>query len=215
MTESIFQRFGPPSMIIAKFVPGFASVATALAGALRLRYLAFALFDTMGAALWVGVGVALGYVFHDVINEVVGKLVALGRDGVIIVAAVFGAWILIKWWRRHLFIRQLRMDRVSVEELRVLIDAHKVSTILDVRPPLLQQATGHIPGARMVDVAHIEEGIKGLSPDGEVVVYCACPNEASSIEVAQRLMKLGFNRIRPLRGGIDAWIKAGLEVERT
>jgi rhodanese-related sulfurtransferase len=67
----------------------------------------------------------------------------------------------------------------------------------------------------MVDIAHIGESIKGLSPGGEVVVYCACPNEASSVDVARRLMKLGFNRIRPLRGGIDAWIKAGLEVERT
>ena len=36
-TESIFQRFGPASMLFAKFVPGFASVATALAGALRSR----------------------------------------------------------------------------------------------------------------------------------------------------------------------------------
>jgi rhodanese-related sulfurtransferase len=50
--------------------------------------------------------------------------------------------------------------------------------------------------------------------DGEVVVYCACPNEATAVKVAQRLQKLGFKRIRPLHGGIDAWIEAGLEVER-
>ena len=37
-TETIFGRYGPASMIFAKFVPGCASVATALAGAIGLRY---------------------------------------------------------------------------------------------------------------------------------------------------------------------------------
>src|SRR5471030_3116060 len=50
--ESIFQRFGATSMLFAKFVPGFASVATALAGAMRLRYAVFVLFDAIGAGLW-------------------------------------------------------------------------------------------------------------------------------------------------------------------
>src|SRR6202795_1640037 len=53
-TESIFERFGATSMVFAKFVPGFASVATALAGAMRLRYAVFVLFDAVGAGLWVG-----------------------------------------------------------------------------------------------------------------------------------------------------------------
>src|SRR5213082_4217911 len=48
-TESIFQRFGATSMLFAKFVPGFASVATALAGVAGLRYWKFALFDALGA----------------------------------------------------------------------------------------------------------------------------------------------------------------------
>src|SRR5215475_548038 len=84
-TESIFQRFGPASMLFAKFVPGFASVATALAGALRLNYLKFVLFDAGGAALWVGVAVGLGYVFNNAIGEVMRKLSDLGRYGVLIV----------------------------------------------------------------------------------------------------------------------------------
>jgi rhodanese-related sulfurtransferase len=61
---------------------------------------------------------------------------------------------------------------------------------------------------------NIAAGFKGLPVDGEVIVYCACPNEATAVKVAQRLQKLGFKRIRPLQGGIDAWIEAGLDVER-
>src|SRR5437016_13448133 len=99
-TESIFQRFGPASMLFAKFVPGFASVATALAGALRLPYWMFVLFDAMGAALWVGVGVGLGYLFRNAIEEVMTKLSSLGQYGLALIVAGFIVWILIKWFRR-------------------------------------------------------------------------------------------------------------------
>ena len=213
-TETIFQRFGPASMLFAKFVPGFASVATALAGALRLRYAIFVLFDAIGAGLWVGVGVGLGYVFRDAIGDVMAELAALGKYGVMLIVCAFALWILIKWLRRRLFIRQLRMDRVSVDELRGLIDGAKVGAIVDVRSPLSQEATGRIPGALAVDIHDIAKGIGDVAKDDEVVVYCACPNEATAVKVAQQLKKLGFKRIRPLTGGIDAWIGAGNAVER-
>jgi membrane protein DedA with SNARE-associated domain/rhodanese-related sulfurtransferase len=212
-TESIFQRFGPSSMLFAKFVPGFASVATALAGALRLRYWKFVLFDAGGAALWSGVAIGLGYLFRDAIEEVMNRLSALGKYGLMLVIAGFLAWILVKSWRRHLFIKQLRMDRVSVEELRDLMDKKQVQALVDVRSAITQAATGRIPGARAIDMQHIAAGFDGVPVEGEVIVYCACPNEATAVKVAQKLRKLGYKRIRPLHGGIDAWIDAGLEVE--
>ena len=213
-TESIFQRFGPASMLFAKFIPGFASVATALAGALRLNYLKFVLFDAGGAGLWVGVAVLLGFLFSDAIGTMIEKLNSLGRYGVMIVIAGFVAWIAFKWLRRYLFVKQLRMDRVSVGELRDMMEQNKVQALVDVRSAITQAATGRIPGARAIDMQNIAAGFKGLPVDGEVIVYCACPNEATAVKVAQRLQKLGFKRIRPLQGGIDAWIEAGLDVER-
>ena len=213
-TESIFQRFGPVSMVFAKFVPGFASVATALAGGVGLRYWLFVAFDAIGAALWVSVGVGLGYVFRNAIDDAMNTLKSLGHYGVVLILAGFAIWVLVRWYRRYLFARQLRMDRVSVDELRELIAENKVNAIVDVRSSLSQAATGRIPGARTVDVNRIVESFDGVSADGEVIVYCACPNEATAVKVAQQLKRLGFKRIRPLRGGIDAWIDAGLQVER-
>jgi len=212
-TENIFERFGPTSMLVAKFVPGFASVATAMAGAVRLRYALFVAFDAIGAALWVSVGVGLGYLFRNAIDDAMNTLKALGQYGLMLVVAGFIAWVLIKAWRRWMFVRQLRMDRVSVDELRELIDDHKINAIVDVRSPITQAATGRIPGARAIDMQKITESFKGVPVDGEVVVYCACPNEATAVKVAQSLAKLGYKRIRPLHGGIDAWIAAGLAVE--
>jgi len=201
-------------MVFAKFVPGFASVATALAGAVGLRYWLFVAFDAIGAALWVSVGVGLGYVFRNAIDDAMNTLKSLGHYGVVLILAGFAIWVLVRWYRRYLFARQLRMDRVSVDELRELIAENKVNAIVDVRSSLSQAATGRIPGARTVDVNRIVESFDGVSADGEVIVYCACPNEATAVKVAQQLKRLGFKRIRPLRGGIDAWIDAGLQVER-
>jgi len=212
-TESIFQRFGATSMLFAKFVPGFAAVATALAGAMRLRYAVFVLFDAIGAGLWVGLGVGLGYIFRNAISEVMATLSALGQYGLMLIIAGFVVWILVKWWRRRMFIKQLRMDRVSVDELRTLMDQSKINAIIDVRSPLMQASTGRIPGARTIDMKKIAESFEGVPVDGEVIVYCACPNEATAVKVAQMLRKVGYKRIRPLHGGIDAWIEAGNAVE--
>jgi membrane protein DedA with SNARE-associated domain/rhodanese-related sulfurtransferase len=213
-TESIFTRWGARSLTLAKFVPGFASVATAMAGIVRLSPWRFLLFDAIGAALWSGVAIALGYVFRDAVNDVLDVLSAMGRIGLVVVAAAFVAYLIFKWVQRQRFIRQLKMDRMTVHELRQLIAAGKPTTVVDVRSPLSQAATGRIPGAISVDVTNMKLDLLVIEPTHEVVVYCACPNEASAVTVAKALIAHGFRRVRPLAGGIDAWIEAGHEVER-
>ena len=213
-TESIFDRYGAGSMLVAKFVPGFASVATAMAGAVRLPYWKFLFFDGLGAALWVGVGLGLGRLFRDAIGEALETLQSLGKYGVLLLAAALVVYIAARWWQRYLFVRQLRADRVTVHELYDMIDQQRVRAILDVRAPVAQQASGRIPGAHAIDLARIAESVVGVPTEGEIVVYCACPNDASAVKVAQQLQRLGFRRVRPLQGGIDAWIDAGFAVDR-
>jgi rhodanese-related sulfurtransferase len=157
--------------------------------------------------------VGLGYVFRDAIGDVMAKLSSLGKYGLMLIIAGFAIWILVKWWRRYLFVKQLRMDRVSVDELKQMLEQNQVQALVDVRSALTQAATGRIPGALAIDMQKIEDAFKGVPIDGEVVLYCACPNEATAVKVAQKLRKVGYKRIRPLLGGIDAWIDAGLEVE--
>jgi membrane protein DedA with SNARE-associated domain/rhodanese-related sulfurtransferase len=213
-TESIFTRFGAPSLAVAKFIPGFASVATAMAGIVRLSPWRFVLFDAIGAALWSGVAIALGYIFRNAVNDVLDVLTALGKIGLALIVAAFVVYLLWKWVQRQRFIRQLRMDRMTVDELRALVTSGTPTTVIDVRSPLSQAVTGRIPGAIAVDVTNLRPELLSIEPTNEVVVYCACPNEASAVKVAQALRQRGFQRVRPLAGGIDAWIEAGQEVER-
>jgi membrane protein DedA with SNARE-associated domain/rhodanese-related sulfurtransferase len=212
-TESIFTRWGARSLTVAKFIPGFASVATAMAGIVRLSPWRFLVFDAIGAALWSGVAISLGYIFRNAVNDVLDVLAAMGRIGLALVVAAFVGYVIMKWVQRQRFIRQLKMDRMTVDELRELFDAGTPTTVVDVRSPLSQAATGRIPGAVTVNVTNMPLELLAVPLTNEVVVYCACPNEASAVKVAQALKQRGFQRVRPLAGGIDAWIDAGHEVE--
>ena len=212
-TESIFTRWGVQSLMVAKFVPGFASVATAMAGVLGVPLWRFVPCDMIGAALWSGVAIALGYIFRNAIDDVLAVLQALGKAGVLVIVIGFVLYVAWKWWQRVRFIRQLKMDRVTVGEVRRMMDEGTIGMVIDVRSPMSQSVTGRIPGAVTVDSDNIKVGLLSVEPGSEVVVYCACPNEATAVKVAKALVQHGFRRVRPLHGGIDAWIEAGYAVE--
>jgi len=212
-TESIFARWGARSLAVAKFIPGFASVATSMAGVVRLPVWRFVLFDAIGAALWSGVAIGLGFAFSGAINQVLEVFQTLGRIGLWIIAGGFVIYLLVKWWQRELFIWQLRMDRVTVDELHAMMTGERVGKVIDVRSPMSQAMTGRIPGAITVDPKNIRVDLLAVEPDSEVIVYCACPNEYTAAKLAKALLQHGFKRVRPLLGGIDAWVAAGHPVE--
>lgn len=209
-TESIFARVGLRSLLVAKFVPGLGAVATALAGVQRASLPSFFVYDSGGAALWAGVPLVLGVVFHNAITDVAATLGDLGRKGAELVLAALAVFIAIKIMRRWLLLRELRMARVSVHELHAMMARGEPLAIIDARLPGAQLRGGRIPGARTAD-EHLET--LRVQPALEVVVYCACPNEVSAARVALRLRKAGFTRVRPLLGGIEAWRDAGFSIE--
>jgi 3-mercaptopyruvate sulfurtransferase SseA len=47
----------------------------------------------------------------------------------------------------------------------------------------------------------------------EIVTYCACPSDEIAVRRAQVFMEAGFKRVRVLKGGWQAWLKAGGPVE--
>jgi membrane protein DedA with SNARE-associated domain/rhodanese-related sulfurtransferase len=212
-TEELFTRIGPWSLLFTKFVPGLSLITVAMAGVTKMSLLAFLALDGAGALLFIGTTVAVGALFHDAITSVLSTLADLGKIGGLIVLTAIGLYLLIKWARRKLFIRQLRMDRITVAELRKLLDDGEAIVILDVRPRSIR-AEGAIPGAVSAHPADFDPVLKTYPRGTEIVVYCACPNEESAATAARHLRRAGFKKIRPLLGGIDAWVEAGHPVER-
>lgn len=211
-TESIFTRFGPPSLVVAKFVPGFASVATALAGAMRIPRGAFLLFDAIGSMLWVGVGLGLGWLFSSAIDQIIDTLAEFGKWGLMLLALAAALFIAAKWWQRHRFNVQLRMARVSVDALGELLDRGERPLIVDVRSEAARD-DGRIPGAIVTLGDELAPELIAHPKEALIVVYCACPNDASAVLAARKLLERGFRNVRPLAGGIDAWTAAGRPLE--
>lgn len=205
MTRGIFTRWGAPSLTVAKFVPGFAAVATVLAGEARIGLRTFLLFDGIGALLWSGLAVLLGALFHDAVREVIVTLIEFGRYGVVAILAAVAAFVGWKWLKRHLFLRELRLARISPQDLQALIESDAPPVVLDVRLLARRTETGWIPGS--IHVNTMEEAASHVHD--EVVVYCDCPNEASAAALAAELRKRGFNRVRPLAGGFEGWRDSG------
>jgi membrane protein DedA with SNARE-associated domain len=96
-TESIFERWGMPALLIAKFIPGFSTVAPPLAGAMRGRVASFLLFDAGGALLWAGAGVAGGMLFHRAIDRVVAALASSGGWALVLLVAGLVVFVAFKW----------------------------------------------------------------------------------------------------------------------
>ncbi|KRA82007.1 sulfurtransferase [Lysobacter sp. Root667] len=210
MTRGVYARWGAPSLIVAKFVPGFAAVATTLAGDTGTSTRRFLLFDALGALLWASVAVAVGAVFHKAVNEVLERLESLGHYALPVLLTLIAAFVAYKWVRRQWFLRQLRMARISVGELYRMIEDGSGPTILDIRRAEARAESGWIPGAILV--ATLSDA--PLVPADEVIVYCDCPNEASAAVLAQELKRRGYKRVRPLAGGFAAWAAEGHAVAR-
>jgi membrane protein DedA with SNARE-associated domain/rhodanese-related sulfurtransferase len=209
-TRRVYGRWGAPSLIVAKYIPGFAAVATTLAGETGTSVRRFIAYDAVGAALWAGGAIALGAIFHEAVGVLLEELELLGQYALWILLALVVAFVAAKWWQRQRFLAQIRMARISPSELSAMLDSGAPAAVLDVRTLERRLQTGWIRGSIHVrDVSELQ-----LSPDEEIVVYCDCPNDASAAVVARKLKEQGFRHVRPLAGGVDAWRGVGLPLDR-
>src|SRR6266851_3553456 len=213
-TQERFERWGVNTLVIAKFVPGLATIAPPLAGATRIAWPRFLFFNSLGGALWVGAGLGGGILLGPYIEPLLTWLDQIGSIAVVIIAALLTAYIAFKWWDRRRFFMMLRMARISVDELYRLIDAGLKPVIVEVRSQTARALEPRrIPGALHVPLHAVDHHVKDLPRDREIILYCTCPNEASAAQAAKILMNNGFTKVRPLHGGLEAWIAAGYEVE--
>jgi len=195
-TESLYVKVGPAVLLFAKFIPGLGGVAIALSGITRVRPAVFISFELVGASLYLSLPVLLGWTFHDAVTNILDRLAQLGLIGLAIIVGALALYLFLRWWERMLFIRQLRMDRITVDELVALLDNEKKPILLDVRSRQAR-AAGVIPGAVAAHPEDMHPTLEHHDRDAEIVVYCACPNEATAALAAKHLKKLGSRRSGP------------------
>ena len=96
-----------------------------------------------------------------------------------------------------------------MQAVRLINDREAV--VIDVRS-VADYKKGHLMGAVNIPLAKLEEraGELGKDKGKPLLVYCALGSSAG--EAAQRLRKLGFGEVYPLRGGINNWLGSNLPV---
>jgi len=172
-TEGIFSKQGARSLLVAKFLPGLGLVTPPLAGIFRMRFRRFLLFDAIGSTLWAGAFLALGYIFAGQIERVAANLASLGGWLLVLAVGALAAYIAFKFIARQRFLRELRIARITVDELKEKIDAGELVTIVDLRHSMDFEAEPEtIPGALHMEAKELEEKSTRLPRDGEVVLYC-------------------------------------------
>ena len=213
-TQDSFGRRRRVTLMIAKFVPGLATLAPPVAGENGMGFWDFLLFDGIGAAAWVGALLTAGRFFGDLLRRDPRLLDWAGKfSGALLVVGVL-VFFVGRVVRRRMELKKLVAARLEPEELKQQLDAGESVYIVDLRHPLeLLPEPFTLPGALHFSPDSLAARHNEIPRDRDIVLYCSCPSEATAAKTAMTLHKLGIERVRPLRGGYDEWKRLGFPLD--
>jgi rhodanese-related sulfurtransferase len=130
---------------------------------------------------------------------------------IVVFAVVLSAFV----WNKHIRgVREMERHSITAEALHVLLAANQDVLVFDVREPLdFLVDSDIIPGAKRVAPRDVREDPSLIPRDKDVVIYCTCPSDKTSLVILRRALALHFVRIKFLKGGLEAWKLKGYPVE--
>jgi rhodanese-related sulfurtransferase len=132
----------------------------------------------------------------------------------VLILAVLVGFVL---WRRKRARNFLEAHSIGAEQLHELLFAdeqRRAVHVIDVRLPLdLLAYSQIIPGARRIAPQEIIANPGLIPKDTETVVYCTCPSDDTARKIVHKAVSLGFDKVRILHGGLDAWKEKSYPVE--
>ncbi|MBI1911231.1 MAG: rhodanese-like domain-containing protein [Deltaproteobacteria bacterium] len=100
-------------------------------------------------------------------------------------------------------------SRIDEEELKAVMDSGEPFTLIDVRNPN-EVSTGRIPKSIPIPLSMLEN--KNIPCKGKIILYCA--GGVRSVKAKSILKSKGCSDVVDLKGGINAWVKAGNKIIR-
>ena len=214
-----FRRYGLPVLSVAKFVPGLNLVMPPLVGAEGVPLAGFLAVDTLGAFLWSGFYVGLGYVFSREVDAAMHWVKHFGTVlGIIIVASISvyagsRGLVLVR------MIRRLRVRRISPAMLaRKLKSNTKMAVIdlLDFEPETHNESADAIPGAFRVDPSRLRTSPHITIPDNvDIILYSSSGGDTVPARAAIGLHRIGIDNVWVLQGGLKAWRQQGFPLSKS
>jgi hypothetical protein len=142
-----------------------------MAGNSNATLLHFYLYDAVGAVLWAGTYLALGYVFSEQLETVLSYASGMGAWLLFVLGALFGLWIGWKLFQRQRFLHSLKVARITPVELRRLLEAGKEPYIIDLRGAI-DNDPSPIPHSIRVSIEDLSAGRHDIPRDREVILFC-------------------------------------------
>ncbi len=205
-TRIFFMRYRLRGLIAAKFVPGLSALVVPLAGSSGASAKRFILYDGFSSLLYSSAYLVLGAIFSRQLERVLHALAGLGHSALFMIVALAALYLAHKYFQRHRLLSELRMARITADELHQKQEAGENLIVLDLRSHLeFEQNPLLIRGALHMTLDEVQLRGQEIPRDRDIILCCSCPNEASSAHVALQLHRQGILRVRPLLGGIDAW----------
>jgi membrane protein DedA with SNARE-associated domain len=172
-TNGLFGRYGAWSLVFAKFVPGFSTVAPPLAGIVGMSLHEFAAFGAVAGLVWAGAFIAPGWVFSAQLEPIGAAFEGLGSWGFVLVAGAIVAYVTWKYVTRRRFLRKLRIARITPEELKTRLDGGDDVTVVDVRDRLdFEAEPSIIPGALHLAPEELEARHVEIPRERDIILYC-------------------------------------------
>jgi rhodanese-related sulfurtransferase len=105
--------------------------------------------------------------------------------------------VLLKYIERKRNLGAAKVPRVTMDELKVLLESGHDPLIVDARGVTARQLEEGIPGALVYGDAVPARLMASLDKERHIVIYCSCPNDVTAAQVAKEFVKNGFHRARP------------------
>ena len=110
----------------------------------------------------------------------------------------------------------VQVEFITPDELKAKIARNEPVTVVDLRGSnVFADSDTTIKGSVHTQVRKVAHRLREISRDREIITYCACPDDEAAIVGARQLLTKGFKRVRVLKGGWNAWVKAGGQLQPT
>ena len=103
------------------------------------------------------------------------------------------------------------LESITADELLARLEAREPLVIVDVRP-MEEYRAAHIAGAVSIPLEELEQRLRELPREREIVAYCRGPYCALAPEAIRALRARGY-AARHLTDGLPEWVAAGNRVE--